>query len=478
MKASIHIASNRVEVIAYTKIGDHINIRDYLTYPIPEECIINGVILDATPIIEGLRSLKSSKPVYFKDVTLVIDGSFVYTKKITVPGKLHKITYDEVIRDEFADVATDAENLICDYFHLSDNADGSKDILACGVEYIHAQAYLAIFKAADMKLSAVHLGVIAVLRCIRRVSELQKLPYVLNIVDDMMLLSMIFQNGINVFQSRKRIYGDDRITLVNSSLDGLSGIIQFNKSQNFEDITHCFYLGFSESDMDLVAMNTSYPEILFSALDIFKGAKGAEMLPPGAHFIYMNTLIPDTQSDLLANIKMLEKAKERKRPKNRWLPIFACVVIALAAAIATLWILNIRVQTEIDDLNAFFNTPETITYMSEIDALKYNNTHISGLYNAVESHREEIGSQPHVTKELLETIIRTGRGVTVNGIVFSSENGTISVSSSVATETTAANYVEALKKDALVDTVNYTGYSTGSSGEYVFTIDVIATGWR
>ena len=163
MKASIYISSEMIKVLLFTKIGHRITVKDYLTHPLPEECVLNGVILDNAPIIEKLRLLKSSQSGVLKEVSLVIDGSFVYTKKITVPGKLSKIMCDEVIRDEFSEISTDAENLICDHFKLSSNDDGSIDILACAVESAHAQAYLDIFKAADIKLSNVNIGILAVL---------------------------------------------------------------------------------------------------------------------------------------------------------------------------------------------------------------------------------------------------------------------------------------------------------------------------
>jgi len=479
MKASVHITTSKLEIIAYTKAGDKISVKEYLTYPIPEECVINGVILDGTPIIEGLKSLKSSNSQYFKEVSLVIDGSFVYSKKITVPGKLNKLKYDEVIRDEFAEVATDAEHLICDFYPLSQNADGSKDILSFAVENAHAQAYLSIFSEAEIKLSSVHLGVQAILRFVNNRPDLKEQPFILNLVDGVMLLSMIFQNGVNVFQSRSRLYGEDRLTIVNNTLDGLSGNIQFNRSQNFTDITHCYYLGLSSSDMDLVNMNTSYPDIKFAELDIYKGAKGADILPPGSHLAFLNTLVPDSQADLLSNIKMLEKAQNRKKPKNIWIPVLACTVLVLAAVIAGLWLLVAGIEREIRDINGYLMDPVTVNERTEVESLMADTARINGLYNAVNTQKSETAAKPQISSRILNTIIRTsGTAVSVTGFNFSSEDRALNVSNSSETEVASARFVEALSSNDQFDTVYYTGYRTGTSGEFVFNIDVIATGWR
>jgi hypothetical protein len=479
MKASIHISTNYIEVLAYTKSGDRVNVKDYLSSPLPEECILNGIILDNAPIIEGLRSLKGTKPQYFKDVSLVIDGSFVYTKQIAVPGKLSKILYDEVIRDEFSDISADSENLVCDYYPLSVNEDGSRQVLACAVENSHAQAYLELFKAVGVTPKSVNLGIHTVLHYIKRRQDLKEVPMILNVVDDELLISLIFHGGVNLFQSRTKLYGEDRTVLVRSTLGGISGIIQFNKSQNFTDLTHCYYLGLDDNEMKLVSAENTYQELTFYPLDIYKGAKNADRLPPGAHFIYLNTMIPSSQADVLSNIKMLEKAKHRKRPKKRWIPILVSVIFTLVASIGGLYYLVYGVDQEINSLNSYLRNPAIVEERNEIDALIANTAYIDSLFNEVSSLKNEIARQPQITRQLLDTIVRTGgSSVTVNGISFSSGNGTISVSCSGDTEHSAASFVEALNRNALIHTVNYTGFNVGASDDVSFSITVIAESWR
>jgi len=178
-----------IEVLSYTKIGSHVTVKDFFTYPLPDECVINGVILDGSPIIEGLRFIKDAHPQMFKDTSLVLDGSFVYTKRINVPGKLNKWMYYQVIRDEFKEIATDPENLICDHLLLGINEDGSKQILACAVERTHTEAYLAILNDAGIEPKKVRLGIQAILRYISSKPEFGDQPFVLKIVDGELVAS-------------------------------------------------------------------------------------------------------------------------------------------------------------------------------------------------------------------------------------------------------------------------------------------------
>jgi len=464
-----------VEVLTYTKIGTSVTVKGYNTIRLPEECVINGVILDGTPIIEGLRSLKNSQPALFKDVSLVIGGSFVYAKRINVPSKLNKWMFYQVIRDEFAEISTDSENLICNHFPLGTNEDGSKQILACAVERSHLDTYMAIMKAAGIELSKVHLAEHSILYYFDSKPEFKAQPFVLSLVDDDILTSMIFQKGICVFQSRTRLYGEDRATLVQNSLDGLSGIIQFNKSQNFDEFNHCFYLGLSDSDLDLVRMNTAYPGIQFSNLELFKGVKGAEILPPNAHIAYLNALIPEGETDLLYGITLSEKIKKRNKPKKIWIPVLAGVVAVLIGIIAVLWFMVAGVTREVRELTDYMNSPKVIGEKEELTRLNYEISRATAAFEEAWLQIAEKEALPLLTSELIETIVRTGgTTITINSFSFADTQGTVRITATAETEFSASTYVERLRAHRMIEYIEYLGYAYDQAGSFNFSIEVKA----
>jgi len=449
---------------------------DYVSHPLPEECMLSGVILDSAPIVEALCSMKFAKPKLFKDTSLVVDGNFVFSKRMTVPDKLSKLLCDDVIRDEFSEISSDTDNLICDYTLLDYNSDGARNILACAVESAHAKAYISLFEAAKIELSSIHLGLSTVLQFVDQTPELKDKPFVLNIVDDVVMLSMIFHNGENVFQSRTRLYGEDRSMLVSSTLDGLSGIIQFNKSQNFENITNCYYLGLDDLDIETIVHNTSYPEIAFSKLDIYKNTKKVALLPPDAHFAYLNTLMPNSKPDLLSNMKMLEKAKKRKQSKNAWIPIFASAAVLIVALIAALWIITASVEEDIRELTDFLENPNTITERDRLDELNFSTAHFSTLYESVANLQDDIENRYTINRKVLDVLEESsGSSVEINSINFSYSNEKISITCSSLTEHDASEFVESLKNNPAFNNfdVYYTGYASGAGGEYIFSIDIV-----
>jgi hypothetical protein len=475
MKTSIHISTDMVQVLAYTKVGNRATVKEFRTYPLPEECVLNGVILDETPIVEGLRSLKNSKPLLFNDVSLVIDGSFVYSKQINVPAKLNKWMYDQVIRDEFAEIATDAENLLCCHFPLKNNDDGSKHILACAVESAHVETYLRILKTAGVQPNKVRLETQGILRYIDSKPEYKDLSFILNIVDDDILMSIIFQGGISVFQSRTRLYGDNRETIVQGTLDGLSGIIQFNKSQNFEDIKNCYYMGLSESDMDIIKMNTAYPDINFSCMELFKGVKGGEMLPPNAHIAYLNALVPDSDTDVFYSMKVLEKTRKRNRPKKTYIPVLVGVFSILIAVMALMLFLVRNVEGDIRVLNDFLNSPQVLSEKAEIVGLNNDMYSVSAKYTEAENQINEDNAHPQLTKLLLDTIVQTGgTTVTISGFSFDEATGIVQVSASAADRFAASDYIDRLRRNELIEYVDYESRSSDMAGAYTFPFEVKA----
>ena len=466
-------------MLVYTKRAKRVHVNAYYTHPLPEECILNGVILDNTPVIDGLNALKSAHPQSFRNVSLILDGSFVYTKKITLPGKLDRRMYDKVIRGEFSEVASDIENLICDHFALASNADGSKEILACGVENSHVTEYLSIFETADIKLTAIDLGILALLNHISSEPKLQRTPFVLNVVDDVIMLSMIFQNGVSVFQSRTRLFGDDHTSLLQSTLTNLSGIIQFNRSQNFDDITHCFYLGLSHADIMLIAQGSEYPDIQFGLFDLYNNSINAERLPPDAHLAYLSACMPANAPDLLNSIKTLDKTKRQQRPKNKFIPIAACVFLIIAATLAFFAVRIFMIERDVHELENFLYDPDMVAERIELSTLLSDTERINELYISVAMEQYARANVPQISRDIIETVIRTGgNSITVTGFSFNSAIGELSVTAQSTTELYAAQYVASLTENPLIYSVHYIGYSTGAAGEFVFTIGVVATDWR
>jgi len=483
MKASIYISSSAIKLLTYTKSGSGIKVSDYLSHPLPDEAVLGGVILDAAAVTECIKTLKSKLPAAFKDVTLVIDGSFVYTRRISIPAKLSQKMYRRLIRDEFSDVATDAPNLICDFIHLKTEAkdSGAKEILAFGIESANAMSYIEIFTAAGVDLSSIHLGIRTLLHYVSNQKGNGDTSVVLNAVDEEQMLSIIIQNKTSMFQQRTRLFATATGSSTQSLLDGLFGIVSFNRSQNFPEITDSYYLGVSGADVSAVSMMAmrDYPEINFSVLDLYANTRGAEKMPPDAYFTFLNAIMPDSEADLLHCMKIHKKEKKQDRPKNRYIPIAAAILLILGAATAFLFFRVMQVETEVANVRDFLYSPATIQTKAEIERLNIETTQINLLADSAENRIAHKESLPQLSRELISTVERVGgANINIMSISFNAANGILSVSATAPNLHDASSYVERLRREAIILEVYYTGYRITPDDVFVFTIEVVKHNWR
>lgn len=469
MKSSIYISSEQIEVIGYSRIGRRVSIKTYVTRPLLEGTMINGKITDHAQLVECLTELRAERPKLFKNPTLTVDGNFILSKRITVP-KLSKRQYRQLIRTEFADSAEEHEALICDYHLLG----GSTAILAYASEKTQVESYISAFKTAGIKLKAIRIGMQAILNYISARPEFQKTTFVLNVIDGVTMLSMIFDSGVNVFISRTRLYGEERELLLQNILENLSGLIQFNKSENFNDIMYSYYLGLTDDDLRFMNTISPYPDIKLDTLEIFAGAGGAKKLSADAHFVYLNTLLGDDSIDFIRSYKMLAKLEKRQRRTRRpWIPALACVVALLAVPVAYLSVQISELDDSIRVLNDFMTSEDVAERSAELDRIIEETAYYADVANQLSSKEEAENSTASVSNRVLDLITQTsGDRVTVTQFDFNESTETMHVTGRSATETDSAAYVEALKKSKLIRDIYYTGYSYGG-GQYDFSIDVV-----
>ena len=477
MKSSIHISSEKIEVLGYKKRGKKIKVLRYVAVGLQEGAMMNGRIIDDSILVESLKELRDREPRLFSNPVLIVDGNSILQKRVATPKKLTKWQYDQVARDEFADTTIPAGNLVCDFHPIGPVKDMQSGMLAYAVDKIQVESYISTFKAAGIKLRSVRLGVAAIIEYVGSNPELQNSTFVINVVDGVALLSMLFENGVNVFISRTRLYSENHEQFLHDIVGNLSGLIQFNKSEKFNEITTSYYLGLDEGvvrDLDAVM---PYPEISVKPLDLFGGAVMRDgPLPADAHFAFLGARL-DGGIDLIESLSRLSKYGKRQRPKNFWIPAVAVIVAALAVPIVYLHLQITEMNALIDGVNRFIQNEGVQQKSAEIEALLADTAFHNDIANQLNSKIEHEQGLAQISRQALDLITRTHSDVvTITVIDFNEAGGVIRVSGSSETESDSAMYTGAVKSNPLVADIRYTGYSYGNEGEYNFSLDVILAG--
>ena len=464
MKSSVYISAEQIEVIGY--VGGA--VKQFVTYPLAEGTMINGTITDAAFLTECLTAMRKENPKLFTDPTLIVDGSSILSRRLVTPKLSHKRTL-QLVRDDFADTTGDRDNLICGYHKL--NAEGGADaIVACAANKSLVDSYAAAFKSAGIKISAIRIGAEALLKFVGSNPDLKKASFVLNLIDGFTQVSMIFENGNNVFMSRSRLYGETKEQKFQNVLENLHGLINFNRSEKFSEITRCYYLGVTEADMRLIEALNPYGDISMGMLNLFRNTKG--VLPPEAHFVYLNMLMPSDSIDLMAGRKELDKHIRHSKPKKLWIPFMILYILLLAAPTGYyIWQVYL-VGKDIDEANAYLQDAGVLEKQEMLDALTRDTSRYRGMIGQQEEMAAWEETMIRASSGLLDLFISAYAGVDVTQFAFDEKTGHVKISAKCADENTASFYVDFLEDSDMVKTIIYRGFSYDSNGLYSFSIDI------
>jgi hypothetical protein len=461
LKISMYISAEQIQVIGYS--GDK-NIEHFVTHSLPEGAMYNGTIMDAALLTECLVSLKRDNPgLLDKGVYLVVDGSSVLSRRMVVP-KLHSKQYLQLVRDEFVESIGDVNDLVCGYCKMS---SAENAILGCAVNKVMVDRYTSIFEEAEIKLNSIRIGVELLLDFVKSKAELQKSTVVLNVLDGLTMLSMIFVDGDNIFMSRSRLYGEEKEQVFGNVIESLNGLIQFVQSQNHGDITASYYLGVSKADVQLLAARNPHSGIRIDTFVL------NENVPPQAHFAGLNMYFGNRKIELLEARKQLDRYIEKKRKKKVWIPILAAYGFIVLAAAGFLRFEIYRTIRDIHEINDYITSPVVTEKRQELNRLTQRINHYNDIVRQIGNKEAWEARMPSATRDLLDFIIfNHGIEVNVTSFDFNQQSGIVRVAATAPDARYSVDYVDILYEHGVAENVNYQGYGSGAGGVFHFSVDI------
>ena len=243
MITSVFFSNENVQIVSGKCSGKKIVVCDYLTAPLPDNCIINGVITSDFALKKLLTSLWGKRSVKTSAASIVIDSSSILTKTLNLPS-VKSSTMQKIIKGEFAEVEN-YESLLYDYFVLSPkNEGGGATVLSCAADRVFLQAYIEMFEAMKIKIESIDIAINCEIKLMNRISLMHDKTAIIAVLDKNTLVLSLFVNGMYRFISRSRLF-EDRGT--QGALDeisrAISSLIQFNSSEKsgytISDIFFC-----------------------------------------------------------------------------------------------------------------------------------------------------------------------------------------------------------------------------------------------
>jgi hypothetical protein len=462
MKLTMYISAEQIQAIGYK--GK--KVLQMETFPLPEGTMFNGNIMDAPFLAECLASMKKDFPKMFKGgASLVVDGSSILTRRLTVPKLSHK-QYLQRVRDDFVDSISDTNDMVAAY-----KKQHGGTILGCCVNKAQVDSYIDTFKAAGIKLTGIHVGAEMLNSLVKATPQLQQATVVLNLLDGQTMLSAIFVKGNNIMTQRTRLYGDEKEQIFTQINDSLSNLNQFVQSQKHDEITQSFYLGLRVSDVRTLGERNTHEGIRINPLTLYKGAVD---IPPEAHFACLNMQYGRNAINLIAARRTLNRYIKSKRPKKIWIPALAVYAAVMIGVAAYFWLELRDVNIRIDELNNFIMDPDTIEMQTELAALMGERDKVLRIAHQFNNRLDWEETMPIAVSHMVNQIVfGHGINVRVNTFEFNEVTGVVRVNATTPDATVANDYVHSLLNELKVARqVNYTGFTTGTDG-FSFSVDIV-----
>jgi hypothetical protein len=459
MKSSIYIASDKVDVVTYSGYGKKLKIKRHETIPVEEGTLFNGKILDREALVECGEQLRKMDKRFLKNVTLVIDGALIYNKIVTTPKRLSNIQYLRLAEDTFTDTKYESE-LLYSYTIISE-----KRAIAYAIETDQLRAYTSLMNDLGIEVKSIRIGVESIIRLAKLSEDIDTTSCVLNMVDSSMMLSVVMNDGQPVFITRARINSDTESIDIASISKGLSGIMQFVKSERLKELTHSYYIGTELDEIEVYDYLKNNSQIEGHTVHI--NDYGSSMSVVNAYTSH------ETKVNLLKAAENLEKIKRSRKSRSMLIPIAALLVMIVAIPYYLLHQENNMLESLIEPLFNYANNSDTVasvTYLMEIENNVEKSKKIIEQYEFIKDGRRR---KQDITDGIMDFILTAETSVQIQEMDYVDSNSSIRVSGLGETQRGLANYIEKLREDGRIDSVDYSGYGDGQDEKFSFSADII-----
>ncbi len=465
MKSSIYISNKKIQVFGYNGSGKSAQIVKYAGIDLPEQAVINGIPLDAASVKAKLTELRSNNPDMFAGASLTIDSSSIFTKRVSVPVLQNWQNLD-VARKELADFSDSGEELTYDYSLYT--TGGERSLLACALKRSVIETYLDIFKDAGIKLDSIHVGLDLIIQYVKNDPKLSSGIIALNIVDEVSIFSLLFENGNYTFSRRTRIFAETEDEFSSRLLQNMTALVQFNK-----DLSTSYFVGVSpEIIAKLREIKPDYMEIDVQKLTLpIPGTLGAEAT--SCVFPYFGATATAT------NVNFLKAYKDsfKKQKTTRFKPVYIIPIVVVALALLFFGFLKIQqigIEKENRDMEAYLSDPQNIATKELVAEKQKEIDFLRVIKSQLDEKQMNYAAAAKPSPEVLLFLASMRQGsVEFRTIDFSAAERKFIIGCTSGTQLEASSYVSRIENYKDFDRVAYVGYSDEAGKGFFFSLEII-----
>jgi hypothetical protein len=485
MSVSVFFSNKNIQIVVGSSKGKHIYIDKLIDAPMPENAILNGVVIgdSGEAITAKLKEIWTANKLK-GEVDLIINSPQLISNRVDMPviNKINKATeyLDKQASDEFGRFETPIKGWYLIGTDTTNKKDKKQLVVTEVAERKFLESYIKIFADAGITLASVHDGVNLATQMLSTCINGATAIYMIR--DAQMLVTILYENGKYYYNTLKRLFQQPGTEEFAQEIrSNISGIKQFATSKHLTSaITDVYFAGM---DPDEIGMLQNYLKEAEPDISVH-----GTVAPSHIHFKKWNDklssyiypisglIIPKTGFTVLKAIKQTEKGyAQKKAVAKKSVP---AIILAAFLLVITLFMLIVRINTasRLKELEEYNSKPAVMQSAMEYDAAIREASSIGEEQAGLDTLRAYLDSYPIPDSSINNSISAVANKYEVN-IEFGSYDAGSGVFSTTASSPIVENinkFIAELLYMDIFENVNYTGYSWNES-DGTWSIKVICT---
>lgn len=477
-QTEIYIGANEIQAVAYSGSG-RVTIAGYYTSPLPDGCMINGLIINEEAFNDAVAEFVSGCRFKLNKARLLVDSSQIMLKSLPLPEKMQKKQILYAVRAELSSLDNKKE-YIYGYGEIRPRREGvSRDILCSGFEKELAEKYKNAFERVGVKLNAIHVVPGSIMHMVERIPALCEGTIILCVLDGQNAVTYLFANGCYIMHSRNRLLtkrGDEKIT--GELLGRISTMNQFSQSQkDFEKTSKVYFCGLDENERKGCHVVTDTFQLeaeAYSLEGLFKLSKAVTELPYDTLFNVLAAILPSKRRDV--DFLAAEKEASVDTLEKKGHPgLFITALVATAVIMLAVWGVvlygNLKIYREVKEIQQFTEDPGNLAEYQKALGLQDRIRQYQSAAGQIRSADTIIASTKQPDAQMLYSIEATAGAIECADYQYSLESEQLTFNCLAPDYHSIPGFIRALKASGFFRGVSYSGYAYDeNAGGYRFTV--------
>lgn len=439
MSVVIYLSNQDVRAVVGSGKNGQASVSRVCRAQAPEGSIINGLVTNEEAFDLFFREFWENNKLPKKGVILVLGSAQAVTRQLDVPKMSHKKMMEYLPR-EFASVER-TKDPVYSYVRMSLNG-AMCHVLATMIDRSFLEPHMERFRSMGIRLESVVMATMAEIQSLNHLSYLKDKTCIIQMLDGMSLLNILYVGGQYYQFSRSRVFGERGTPGFGvECARTISNQQQFLKTQQIEDrITH-IYLGgeFEDDDFEISRDSIFQMDGELEVEKVRPEQDGRIRFHPEqgfggfGHFVTAigGLLVPKDKSNLIYQYRQNPERIRHRRELVRYLAPVAAVLLglgAVAAAQAFIWFSRVDV---VNEQFSYLENPIVIERAAEYDQLAAENAILDSRIEIVRKTMGNLDTYPVYTTHVKQVIQECAAGFASADITsFEASQGKVTVEAS------------------------------------------------